>query len=483
MKKILKGILNSNMGYLPFKIVEGIFGIIAIRLYTGLISTNDYGVYGLVNNTMMMIYLLTIGWFMFVAIRYVKEQKTEEDKKRFFSNQLLLQGSIVGIALVFYAIFALILIVRFNYDKTLLGIYILFFMGYGITQFYTHLLLYMDRRFMNVVLVVGSAVLKPIVVFCLYRLGVPTLYILFLGLGSVDLVMGGIAFFTIKPYRYFDKSMFDIGKFKEFFGYGFPLIGLTMTMYTLNMADRYIIRGFYSDHEVGVYIPSYSLASAAFLMINYGLTRGFYPRLLTAWKDKKIKNASEILSSGIKNFLFIALPSATGMILVSQEMGHVFIDPKFIDGYPVIGFVAVGMFFLGLTEYINKEWELSGNTKPIFIHSLIAAVINIILNMIFVPKYGFIAAAFTTSLSFILYFIIAWIRRTKTIEIKIAANEIFGILISNILMTIAVNMVGTLPFGHAVMLSVKVVVAIIVYVAGVVMFQVYDWKLWLKQNR
>lgn len=483
MKKVMKGIVNSSMGYLPFKIIEGIFGIIAIRLYTNLITTEDYGTYGIVNNTMMILYLLTIGWFMFVAIRYVKEQETVEEKQSFFTNQLFMQMMIVGIALGIYVVFAFLMTWQFDYDGTALAIYVLFFIGYGITQFYTHLLLYVDKRFMNVILVVGSAVLKPVLVYILYRLGVRTLYILFIGHGVVDLMMGAIAFFNVRPYAYFRRSKLDFSKFKDFFSYGFPLIGLTMTMYTLNMADRYIIRGFFSEHEVGIYTPSYSLASAAFLMINYGLTRGFYPRLLTAWKDKDMKTSSQILSQGIKNFLFIALPAATGMVLVSQEMGHVFINPKFMEGYPVIGFVAIGMFFLGLTEYINKEWELSGNTKPIFVNSLIAAIVNVVLNLIFIPMFGFIAAAMTTSVSFILYFTIALIRRTKTIQVKLAANEIFGIFIANIVMTLSVNFVGTLPFGSLTMLVVKVTTAVIVYMTGIIMFNVYDWKAFIRHHR
>ncbi len=471
------------MGYLPFKLIEGIFGIISIRLYTYLITTADYGIYGTVNITMMVVYLLTFGWFMFVAIRYVKEQKTEEEKKSFFTNQLLLQMIILVIVFILYVFLSGLLTTRYGFSSMLIWIFVLFFIGYGTTQFYTHLLLYIDRRALNVWLVVGSAVLKPILVYGLYKAGMDTIYILFLGHGLVDLLMGTIAFVTVRPYRYFDWSYIDVGKFKEFFAYGFPLIGLTMTMFVLNMSDRYIIRNFYSDREVGLYMPSYSLVSAAFPMISYGLTRGFYPRLLEAWKDGDKEMSSQILSGGIKNFLFIALPAATGMALVSKEMGYLFIDSKFKEGYSVIGFVAVGMFFLGLTEYINKEWELTGNTKPIFYHSLIAAIFNVILNLIYVPIYGFTAAAKTTAASFILYFLISFIRRPGTIPINLVAREVIGIIVSNLLVVIGVYAIGLLDLGLVVMLALKVFGAIGIYGISILLCKVYDIRGWLNQHR
>ncbi len=483
MKKIMRGVLNSSMGYLPFKIIEGIFGIISIRLYTHLITTEDYGIYGTVNITMMVIYLLTLGWFMFVAIRYVKDQKTVEEKKSFYTNQLLMQGMTLLVLILIYMGASGFISSRYGFNSRMILIIGLFFMGYGSTQFYTHLLLYLDRRALNIYLVVGSAVLKPILVYGLYKGGIDTLYILFLGHGLVDLLMGLIAFLTIRPFRYFDRSYIDFRKFKEFFSYGFPLIGLTLTMFVLNMSDRYIIEGFFSNHEVGLYIASYSVVSAAFPMISYGLTRGFYPRLLGAWKDGDMETSSQILSGGIKNFLFIALPAATGMSLVSNEIGHMIIDPKFMEGYPVISYVAMGMFFLGLTEYMNKDWELTGNTKPIFYHSLIAAVFNVILNLIFVPIYGFIAAAMTTAGSFVLYFIISLLRREGKIPLKLVPREIIGILISNLLMAGGLVFIDQLEIGTALMLMTKILGGVGIYGLSILVFKVYDIRAWLNQHR
>ena len=482
MNKLFRKVLNSGMGYLPFKIIEGVFGILSLSLYTYLLTTTTYGQYGVVNTTMMVVYLLTIGWFMFVANRYVKEQKTDEDKRIFYSNLLGLQGLVFAGLFLVYIVFSLIMVKVFEYDVKLLLVYVLFFAGYMMTQFYTHMLLYVDRRLMNVILVVLSAVAKPCLVYLLYRAGVETLYILFIGHGLVDLLMGSIAFGAIGPYRFFDAGLVKIAKFKEFFAYGFPLIGLTLTMYILNISDRYIIKGFYSDHEVGLYTSNYSLASAAFLMISYGLSRGFYPRLLAAWKDNRKAEAEGILGSGIKNYLFLALPAATGMYILSDNIGRAFIADKFSGGYPVIGLVAIGMFFLGLAEYANKGWELKGNTKPIFRNSLLAAVVNLVLNFAFVPRFGFIAAALTTALSFGVYFAVCFVNRMKEVQVKLNVREIASIILADIVMAVVVYLAGGLKLPPMALVISQVAVGGVSYMILIGLLRVYDIKEFINRE-
>lgn len=177
-------------------------------------------------------------------------------------------------------------------------------------------------------------------------------------------------------------------------------------MYILNISDRYIIRLFTSESELGIYIPNYGIASAAFTMLTYGLSKGFYPNLLEVWRTERdnLPKVSAMLSAGIKNYVFLALPAALGMILLSQEINSHLIAKSYASGYSVIGIVALGMFFLGLAEYSNKEWELLKDTKPIFWNSLIVALLNLILNFIFIPKYGFVGAAYTTAFSFLFIF-------------------------------------------------------------------------------
>ena len=463
MRLKVQRFFNSSVGYLPFKIIEGIFGIISLSLYSHLLIPDEYGLYGIINNTVMLTYLLSFGWFYFVAMRFIGEIESIKTRKTFFSNMLSLQGLIYGVLLLAYLVLSMTLIFRFDFNPWLLITYVVFFIGYMLNQFYINLLLYVQERFLNVILVVLAAVLKPIFVYGLYKYGVNSLYILFLGHGVVDIILGIVALYSIGPYRYFDKKSIQKSQFATYLRYGFPLIGLTLTMYILNISDRYILRFFYSEYEVGLYVPNYAIASAAFLMLAYGLSRGFYPKLLTAWANEDKKEAGNILSMGIKIYLLLGLPAATGMVILSKDIGQIIIAPEYKAGYPVIGIVAFGMFFLNLADYMNKEWELSKNTRPIFINSLIAAVTNLGLNLMFIPQYGLMMAAYSTLFASIIYFAMSSIRRKKILQISLEKKELFSIIFANVVMTICVIISSMLPIQGYILIISKCAIGIVSY--------------------
>jgi O-antigen/teichoic acid export membrane protein len=211
-------------------------------------------------------------------------------------------------------------------------------------------------------------------------------------------------------------------------------------------------------------------------MISYGLSRGFYPKLLGEWKNGNKEKASHILRNSIKNYLFIGLPAATGMYILSNSIGTLFISNEYAKGYPIIGIVAFGMFFLALAEYANKEWELSGNTKPIFKNSLKAAILNLILNIIFIPMFGFIAAAYTTCFSFFVYAIICFMNRKKEITYRLEVKELLGIILSTVIMAFTVLICGLLPFKGLVLLISQVVAGIVSYMMMIFILNVYSIK-------
>tara|TARA_B110000908_G_C10207715_1_gene428546 strand:- start:1117 stop:1575 length:459 start_codon:yes stop_codon:yes gene_type:complete len=77
---------------------------------------------------------------------------------------------------------------------------------------------------------------------------------------------------------------------------------------------------------------------------------------------------------------------------------------EYWGGVNIIPVVIVASFFMFLYSIsVNLEYYYK-STKMIAINTISVAILNIILNMIFIPKYGAIAAAFTTLVSYIISF-------------------------------------------------------------------------------
>jgi len=106
--------------------------------------------------------------------------------------------------------------------------------------------------------------------------------------------------------------------------------------------------------------------------------------------------------------------------------------------------VSLGIFMLGLNQYLHKYWELNEQTNIILYLNFIAALSNVILNIIFIPIYGFLAAGITTFISYIIYFIIALVLLRDDFKINVFNKNLFFITFSSLLMLIPVYYLNNL---------------------------------------
>ncbi|MCT4545223.1 MAG: lipopolysaccharide biosynthesis protein [Vallitalea sp.] len=441
INNISKKISNSMLGYLPVKIIEGIVGFITLKIYTTLFSPDVYGQYNLINPIISFSFLICLGWLYNSSLRYVNENtKDNKKKKQFFSTMILTWLSIILIILVIYGL----LVIFFpgllnNKDFNLLMILIAVFIGYSMNQILVSLLLYLGKRKLNIILVLFSCIAKLLLTIVLYNSLGENVIVIFISHSSIDLFTGIIALIATNSIPNISLKMYSKNMLIQFLKYGFPLIGLSLTMFLLNISDRYIINYVYDKYYVGIYSSNYSVAAAFFTVLMAGMNKGFFPKIIKAWSKKDTKAAEIHLLYGTRYFLMISFPAAIGLLVLSQPIGKLFLGIEYFEGNPVIGIIAVAMVFCGLSEYANKGWELSSKTLPILIHCLIATSINILLNIILIPRYGYMMAAYTTLISYIIYFLLSAFHRNKCIKWQIQLKTFINILIASIVMFLGVK--------------------------------------------
>ena len=284
-----------------------------------------------------------------------------------------------------------------------------------------------------------------------------------------------IALKMIKPCLNFSWGKYQWSSLKKYFSYGYPMIGLMLTMYILNVSDRFMIKGFYSTRELGIYAPNYAIASALFVLLTYGLSRGYYPRVLKVWKDRNHKKTELYMKQALTNYIVLITPAVVGVYIVSNTLAKVVLDTAYIEGYPVIGLVAIGMGFLGLADYYNKTWELASNTGQIFINSFIAAIVNLVLNFIFIPKYGYIAAAYTTMISFVFYAILSYVRREHTFHFSPNISFLLKVLVANVVMAFCVIMTSRLDLNLLPLMLLQACIGVLTYGSIIWTLKVYKF--------
>lgn len=465
MIKILKRFNSSLVGYVPIKVLDGLIGMVTLRVYTTLFAPNVFGLYNIINPTINMIFLTSLGWLSHSAIRFAHEYtETEEKKKQYFSCLFLVWILVFVVLVALYFILYSLFPSIFSSMNVSLAITILFvFLGYSMNQILIGLLLYLNKRTMNVILLLFASTLKLILTVILFNSYGEHVIVIFISHATIDIIIGVIAFIGMHAFKYIRIKAFSINVYKKFLKYGYPLIGLSLTMFMLNVSDRYLIKLFYSNYEVGIYTSNYSVPAAIFTMLMFGMNKGVYPKLLSAWKDKQLDLVEERLTMGTKYFIMLALPSAVGLFLMSDIIAKLFINIRYFEGHHVIGIVAIAMFFMGLSEYANKGWELSSHTIPIFIHSLIAMIVNISLNIILIPRLGYIIASYTTVIAFLIYFLLCSIRRSKVIKWHLPIVSLFRIMLSASIMGVAVYFLKNLLGNRLIHITLIIAIAVLLY--------------------
>lgn len=202
-----------------------------------------------------------------------------------------------------------------------------------------------------------------------------------------------ILVFTLKKVvRPFNKGM---AKFA--LAFNFPLIPHYMSEYVLDQSDRIMIQKMCSETELGLYSVVYS---AGFVMkvVVTSLNSALVPWLYKKMEKGEFKSIFKVIFK-VCMLLYIVLIM---FLLVAPEFLKVFASSQYYSAIYVIPPVTISVFFVFLFGiYGNIEFFWDENKFTMYI-SIIAAALNIILNYIFIPKLGYIVAAYTTLICYII---------------------------------------------------------------------------------
>lgn len=434
--KTTKNIMaRDTLLYLPAKMLEGIIGFLTISLYTRFFVTDIFGDYTMVNTTVNVCNLLLLGWLVQSSFRYINTFNGRQKQKLFYSTAFTGWAVIHSIVFILGAAAILIFFPLWGKRLTqLIALGICMFFTYSTAQILFSLLGALRRIKLNLLLSVSTITGKLLITTILVNVFKADVVSALISNIVVDACAAAVIILRLELYKHINIKFFSRKIFKKFLKYSLPLVGVGVNMSLLNLSDRFIIHPMLGRSQVGIYTANYSISSAVFSAILLAVMRGVYPTLLKTWRQNNIRQSEELLSQAVRYYLLIALPAAVGLSVLSGPIGKIFLDRKYHEGSFVIAWVAIGMLFLGLTEYSNKAWELTANTKAVFRNSLISGLFNFASNIIFVPIYGYAAAAVNTTLAYLLYLILSYTGGRKILRWSLTPVTFARLIGSNAIM-------------------------------------------------
>ena len=240
------------------------------------------------------------------------------------------------------------------------------------------------------------------------------------------------------------KCFFDCFFWKYALKFNIPLIPHYLSMTILNQSDRIMIDKMVGTAEAAIYGIAYTLAMMM-TIISGAINSSFIPYTYQHIKEKHFKEIG-------KNANFILLIVAMGCIMVmvlGPELIKIFATEEYYDAIWVMPPVAASVFFMFLYPlFANVEFYFE-KTKFVMFASCFGALLNIILNYIFIKKYGYLAAGYTTLVCYIVFSFAHYFAYKSIVNNESEMASIYDIRFVTFLSCIVLVMSGLVLIGYS----------------------------------
>lgn len=175
-----------------------------------------------------------------------------------------------------------------------------------------------------------------------------------------------------------------------------PYIPHLLSMTLLNSTDRVMIDKWCGSEATALYSIAYNCGAIVTLLLT-SMNSAFAPWLGEKISENRENEIRKFTKIYISAFLYLAI----GIMLISPEILWILGGESYMAAIYVMAPVSMGCVCQFLyTMFVNVE-QYKKKTTGMAIASAIAAFINLVLNYIFIPKIGYLAAAYTTLVGYI----------------------------------------------------------------------------------
>ena len=371
-------------------------GVIAINLGTGILMRNvlgeaNSGLFGLFIGALTLFNTALNFGFNGSALYYAKK-KPEKLHLYLTTNLIITVFSIVAIAFaLFFTSFF------FKFQSSALGIvFILCYIVYSFSLIYRSFLLGMNENLYMQKLDLFTRSVYGIFILVLYLFEYMSVLNLVIFMSLEYLVFTWMAYKKAKIKVW--PLQWDMAFFKENILFNSKSYISGVLYITLLKADQFIIKAFYNNHEVGVYGIGGTIIENMFMVTGIIVTM-YIPKLLENEdylqiinKSKKIALIIFVISIGMAGLVYIFAPF----------LYQIYFDKVNFEGANslrvlLIGFVSLSLFILNYYIYFSVRLKKSLLTILAF-----GVALNLLLNYIYLPRYGIMASAWSSSICYTL---------------------------------------------------------------------------------
>lgn len=463
--------VKHGLVYLLAKVAPALASFVSVAAFTRWLSTEEYGVYTTLLVLVSSMNGFLFGWLYVGIMRFWNAQDVSaESVQRLISFSVVLISGVVGLLAGGYALLL--------GHSMIAGSFFLLFTCTALYESYQRvnsITLQVQRYLLaEVARTLLTLVIGLLLVWAGYSwagaMGGVTL-----GIFLTLLFSGGIWRYLSVKWREVDYTIL-----RKILKYGLPLSLSFVLLDVIFTSDRLLLSFLSGYSDAGQYAVAYNVPHQIIMMLTSSLNLAAYPVVIRALEQEGQAQAEEKLKQYFLLLMGVAVPAIFGLIGISKAFIPLLIGPEFVDAslqlLPWIGFAVLEHCLYMF--YVSLAFQLGQRTGDAVKVVALAAGINLILNILLIPKFGMMGAISGSILSYMICLTYGYFLGRKGFGLIIPWLELGKVLLSAAVMLLVMEQVPDV--GGVLSVAIRIVTGIVVYATVVLLLNIGDIRQQMK---
>lgn len=230
-----------------------------------------------------------------------------------------------------------------------------------------------------------------------------------------NLIASAVTFIVLFPEIFKVRYRFDTTIWRRMVVYSFPLLVMGLAGIMNQTLDKLIYPWLVGDPdramaELGVYGANYKIAIVMVMFIQ--AFRFAYEPFVFAKSRSRGEESQKAYVDAMHYFIIFALLIFLGVMFYLPVLKY-FISPRYFSGLAVVPIVMAGELFFGIFYNLSLWYKLTDRTYWGTILSLFGLAVTLLVNILFVPRYGYMACAWAAFSCYFLMMAVSYVLGRK----------------------------------------------------------------------
>ena len=410
--------------YLLARGLPGLVSFLAIPLFSRLLDPGEYGQYALALGTVVLLYALLFQWLRLSLVRYLAS--SGDGPARLKSTLMTTVGALALASGVVAAAACALPASR----------------GWRDFIFLCWALLSVQSAF-ELCCEYARATLRP---WQFMRLQLAR-SVSFVALGVVFVLAGagwwgplaglgvGMALAVAAVWRrdWADaRPAVDRDLLVELARYGVPLSLTVALTAVIGTSDRYLITWMINKEAAGLYAVAVDFTAQTITLLMTSIHLAMFPLAVRAWERGGAAEARDRMASNASMLLAVGVPCVVGLAMLSPGVAHAFLGNSFRGAaVGIIPVVALGSFLAGMKNcHFDAAFQFVHRTVSQVWIVLAAAVLNVALNVVAIPRWGINGAAAASVVAYVAAIVLTVVVGRRHVALPLPAGAAARVLLA-----------------------------------------------------